>query len=183
MSDKPERDMHEALDASLPPDAYGQLMQDVQADRHKAQTYRRLQDADADLKRASTQQQRVPDRLAMNIMSRIAQADNLPAPQLGKNRRALVWGLGITTALIFPLMLTLSLTVLALFGTTSMMGSVALGILGVALYLHNLLNGLVTSAGLWATQYPLLLAALLLIPIAVVGLRQLSAGWAGNPHD
>lgn len=172
MSDKQQRDMQEALDASLDPKAFADLMRDVEADRETAQTYRKLQSAESQLQQASTQSARVPNRMADSIMARIAQAESLPEPQTDKNQRALAWGLGLSAALVFPLLLGLSITILTIFGTTSALSGVALGVIGLALYLYTSLNALVATAGTWVAQFSFLFAALLLIPLAIVGLRR-----------
>jgi hypothetical protein len=174
MSDSQKREMNEALDANLTPDAYQQLLTDMQADNQTAHTYRKLQDVDQVLQDARTRPTPSPNRLAEGIMARIAARQDLPAVQPLKSGRALALGLGITAVVILPLLVALSLAILSAFGTGGALSSLALGVIGGTLALYAGLNGLVA----WATQilssYPIIFAALLLIPIALWGLRHVT---------
>lgn len=174
MSDSQKREMNEALDANLTPDAYQQLLADIQADEQSAQTYHQLQHVDQALMEARTRPAASPNRLAEGIMARIAARQDLPAVQPLQSGRALALGLGITGIVALPLLLGLSLAIVSVLGTGSALSSLALGVIGGTLALYAGLNGLVTWAAQILSSYPLIFVALLLIPLALWGLRRVT---------
>lgn len=167
-NDKRRDEMQEALDATLDPQAYRKLLQEVEADTQTAREYEKLRSVDGALKEARLPPKPVPKRLAANIMAKIADPKSLPTPQPLKSGRALAIGLAIGGTAGFGLLVGLSLGILAAFGTGTALSGVALGIVGVAALLYSALN----AAGALVANNPLIFAALLLIPLAAYGLHR-----------
>lgn len=163
--------MQEALDATLKPDAYRELMAEMDADAK--QQYRKLQTTDALLKEARPAPVPLPSRMAANIMARIAQPESLPVPQPYKSGAALAVGLAVGAVIGFGALVAVSVGVLATVGTASTLSGAALGIVGSAVALFAALDGLVSWAGRLLAGYPLIFGALALIPLAWAGLHLL----------
>jgi hypothetical protein len=179
MTDKKqqERDMQEALDAALEPEAYRKLMEDVETDPDASAEYGRLQSVDGMMREARTEA--APDSLAQGILARIAQKERLPAPLPQTAGRAVALGLGITAVVVLPLLVLLSLGILSAFGAGSALSSAALAVIAVVAYLYSLL----TAAQTVITGNWLIFALLLLIPLAWFGLWRLGQSWAEHHHE
>lgn len=179
--EKRQRDMQEALDASLEPEAYRKLMEDMKGDPDASAEYGRLQSADGMLREARTEA--APRSMAEGIMARIAKKDALPAPLPQAAGRAVALGLGVTAVIVLPLLVVLSLGILSAFGTGGILSGAALGVVGVVAYLYSLLTTTqAVIAGNW-----LMVALLLLIPLGLFGLWRLGRTWAehssGDDHE
>lgn len=182
MNTKRQNELNEAVDATLDPAAYRKLQENLETDAAASDELKRLQSAEGMLRDARPQP--APRNLALNIMAKIQQAEALPEQQAMKSTRALALGLGITAIVGLPLLFILSLLTIATLGTGSTASGIALAIVGVASLLYAQLNGLTAFAGQMLAQYPLLLAALLLIPIAIFGLwRMRPASPASGEHE
>ena len=170
---KQQRDMQEAIDATLAPDAYKKLLEEMKSDDQVSTEYERLRNVDSMMR--DSRSDTAPRSLATNILAKIANAetDPLPEPEPVKSTRSFVFGLCIGTVVILPALLVVTLLAIASFGSGTALGGVALGIIGSAAYLTASLNGLISFAGQLLAQYPLLLGALLLIPLALFGLHRL----------
>lgn len=175
-NDEKRREMHEALDATLEPEAYRKLLGDVRQDSATAREYEKLQSVDGALREARLPREPVPRRLAANIMAKIADPQALPTPQPLKSGRALAIGLALGGAAGFGLVVLLSWGVLAAFGTGTALSGVALGVIGVAVGVYSALN----AAGILVANNPLIFAALLLIPLAAYGLHHTRPGCRPN---
>jgi anti-sigma factor RsiW len=167
-NDKQRQQMHEALDATLKPDAYRDLMRDVQHDAESAREYEELRSVDGALKEAPLPTEPVPRRLAANIMAKIADAKTLPVAQPLKSGRALAVGLVLGGLAGFGLLVLLSWGLLAAFGTGTALSGLALGVVGLAVAVYSAL----TAAGTLVANNPLIFLALLLIPLAAFGLHR-----------
>jgi hypothetical protein len=163
----------DASPAGLSPEEYETLRTPAQPDRQPAQPYDRLQDVDGILKAAPAPRQAVPVGLTDKIMARIAEPETLPIPRPLHNGRAVAFGLVLGALVGFAVLVALSLAVLALLGTSSALSGVALGVIGVAVALYAALNSVIGGAGQLLASYPLIFAALLLIPLAWAGLWRL----------
>ncbi len=165
-----DRQMQEALDASLQPDAYRDLMEQVKRDPEASARYGQLQNVDAVMR--NDRPKAAPSSLLDGIMGRIAQPETLPAPQPLSSGRALAVGLGIGTVVFVPLLLFASIGVLTVFGTGTALSSAALWVVGLVVFLYGAMSG---TVGL-VTANPLIIALVLLIPIAWAGLWYLGRG-------
>lgn len=182
--ERKQRQMQEALDATLSPDAYRNLLEDMQQDAEASTEYEKLQSVDGMLKEARTQPRAAPNLLAQRILAKVAQPESLPIPQPLKSGRALAVGLGVLAVVALPLLLAFSLTVISVFGTGSALSGLALSIMGGAVALYAGWNTLVASAGSLIMNNPLIFALLLLIPLAWFGLNRLGLFWQeGDAHE
>ena len=162
--------MQEALDASLQPDDYRDLMEQVKRDPTVGAHYDQLQDVDAMMR--DSRPQAAPSSLLDGIMGRIAQPETLPAPQPLSSGRALAMGLGIGTVVVVPLLLFASIGLLTVFGTGTALSGAALWVVGLVVLLYGALGG----AASVVTANPLIIALVLLIPAAWAGLWFLGRG-------
>jgi hypothetical protein len=175
--ERKQRQMQEALDATLSPDAYRDLMQDMQQDTEAATDYQKLQSVDGMLKEARTQPRPAPNLLAQRIMAKVAKPESLPVAQPLKSGRALAISLATLAIVGFPILVGISLAILSVFGTGSALSGFALTIVGAAVALYAGWEALVTNAVNLVILYPIVFALLLLIPLAGFGLRRMGSFW------
>jgi len=176
MTNNPNKDMQEALDATLSPEAYRKMLQDMKNDPEASADFQKLQSAEGMLREARTRP--APNSIMDGIMAKIAQPEALPVPQSLISRRALAIGLGVVAAVSLPILTAISLTILTLFGTGSALSGMALGVIGVVMFLVTMISGTVSNAHDLIMNYPLILGLLLLIPVAWYGLWHLGKSWA-----
>lgn len=177
---KKERDMQEALEANLEPEAFRELLNDLKTDTDASEKYEKLRTAEATLREARPAP--APDSIMQGIMGRIAKPESLPESQVRTSTRALALGLGITAAILIPGLLLASLWILSAFGTGSALSSAALWLVGITAAAYAGLSSLMTLSVSWLTGNPLLWALVLLIPAGALGLRWLARRERNDDH-
>ncbi|MEM6281254.1 MAG: hypothetical protein AAF787_03595 [Chloroflexota bacterium] len=175
MTNNMNRDMQEAVDETLHPDAYRKLQEGMKQNPEAAADYKKLQSAERLLRDARPR--KAPSSLMDGIMAAIAEPEALPAPQPLISGRALAIGLGVAAAVALPLLTLLSLGILSIFGAGSALSGFALGVIGVVMFLYALVTGTISGARDLMIAFPLLPALLLLIPAAWYGLWRLGRTW------
>jgi hypothetical protein len=160
--------MQEALDAALDQETYQELVTQLDEDEQGKADFSRLKQVDTLLKTAP--HERAPQRLALSIMARLAEA--VQKPQLSRvSGLALALGLSMVVLVMMPLLVAAVSLFLNAIGSAAVLNTVIQEIANLMTVMVAALQAMVNAAqGLVATypQAPLLLLAL--IPVALTWL-------------
>ncbi len=159
------RKLQQALDGELSSEAYEELITDPTA----AQQVKRVRQVDNLLEAAPTDM--APRSLADGIMARIA-AKALPEPISRIGGLSLAISLCTVSVIALPLLILAVWGLLSVLGTAAGLNGVAQLLVGAAAVLASGLNALASNAGTLLRTYPFLPMLLVLVPLAIVGLRR-----------
>lgn len=163
-----KRDMQEALDEVLEPASYRNLLKKMDADQ--SAEFQRLRGLDGALREAKTET--APRDLAANILAKV-RSKALPEEQPLKAALSLATGLLVVALLAIPILLGISLWLLAVLGSGTSLSGAALVLVGAASLLLNVLPGMTTAAQTLLVEFPFIPVLLILVPLSAVGLRYL----------
>lgn len=167
---KQRRLMHEALDDNLDTEARIALQQHLAADPREADHYDQLQRVDHMLRTAPSE--RAPRRLAMQIMSRLAEA--LDPEQLSRiSGLALALGLALVTIVMIPVLVTAGWLLLNGMGSAVALTGAIQMLVGVLTTAVTLLETVTLRIQGFLNTYPAVPVLMIaLIPLALVLLRR-----------
>ena len=175
MANKPTDQMQEALDQTLNPQAYQQLMDDLALDPEAQREFQQVADVDQLLKQARPHSLPNRERNARSIMDKIA-ARQLPIAQPRKSAQALAFSLTLVASFAVVVGTLLVLASWLLFTNGLLLSTLAQVLVGLVAVLVTFVRLLVQTMTQTFARYPFLSVGVLLIPVALAGLRRLSSG-------
>jgi anti-sigma factor RsiW len=163
--------MQEALDENLTPEARAELYAHLEKDVRDAGAFERLKDIDQTLRAAP--HERAPQRLAMNIMARLAEmAESIDPKQLSRiSGLALALALSLVAAVLLPLLIAAGWLLLSAFGSAAALTAIIHHIVALLAVGITILEAVVQRAQEFLAanpQVPLLMISL--IPISLIWL-------------
>ncbi len=172
--------MQEALDENLTPETRAELFAHLESDMRDAQQFDRLKEVDRMLRTAP--HERAPQRLALNIMAKLAATLN--PQQLSRiSGLALALGLSLVAAVMLPLLAAAGWLVLSTVGSSAALSAAVKQLVTLLAVTLTLLETLVVEIQALLSANPALpTLMLLLIPVSLVWLwRYLPRNRAANP--
>lgn len=148
---KQRRLMQEALDDNLEPEALQDLHRQLETDRREADHFDQLQRVDRMLRTAPTE--RAPQRMAMAIMSRLAEA--VSPEQLSRlSGLALVVGLALVTVILVPLLVTAGWLLLSGLGSAAALTGAIQVMVGLLAAAMTLVESVSVSVEMFLSENP-----------------------------
>jgi hypothetical protein len=149
--ERQKRLMQEALDKQLSPEAYQQLRQQLDVDAESSAEFDNLQKLDAMLKTAPFE--RAPQRLALNIMAKIAEIAR-QKPFSSISGLALALGLALVTLVTLPLLVAGVTLFLSAVGSASALTAIIHQIVGLLALVVAMLEAFAQGAQSFIENYP-----------------------------
>ncbi len=166
-NERQKRLMQEALDENLTSDALDELQHQLNQDMSAADTFDRLQQVDRMMRNAP--HERAPQRLAMNIMARLAQT--IKPQQLSRlSGLALALSLSLVALVMMPLLLGIAWFMLSLIGSATALNGLIQGVV-------TLLAFGMASLEWFVLQVQTFLSANPEVPLFMVALIPISLLW------
>lgn len=149
--ERQKRLMQEALDKRLSPEAYEKLRQQLDTDAESSAHFDSLKKLDAMLKSAPFE--RAPQRLALNIMAKIAEVAR-QKPLSSVSGLALALGLALVTLVTLPLLVAGVTLFMSAVGSASALSAIIHQIVNLLALVVAMLEAFVQGAQSVLASYP-----------------------------
>ncbi|MBZ0276000.1 MAG: hypothetical protein K8I60_07645 [Anaerolineae bacterium] len=161
--------IQEALDDLLTPEARQELVKELGEDADLSRAYKRLHQVDHMLRTAPFE--RAPQRLALNIMARLA--ETLPELKTRVSSLALALGLTLVTVVLLPLLVAAGWLIMSVVGSAAALSSAMQQLIHLATLMVAVLTVFVEKAQTLVSSNPEAPAALVaLIPVSIFWLTR-----------
>lgn len=179
-NERQKRLIQESLDDLLTPEAQQELVEKLGEDTEFSSTYERLKQVDRVLRVAPFE--RAPQRLALNIMARLA--ESVPELKTRVSSLALALGLTLVFVVLLPLLVAAGWLILSVVGNAAALSSAIQQLTTLLTVVVGVLTVFVEKAQTLVATSPEAPAALLaLIPVSILWLARYVMGNDSDTGD